>query len=169
MNWLSTHILFLPIWGSLILLAESVKPQVHFVCVWKGWDWSWCYCEEHKEIKRYSVSLCVYRGLATYHSLPSVECWTNCLLCVFSLARMSLGVFLSRPRKINQFTDSCARKYLATNTPVKDTIELIALIMKVFWCLPHFWKLRVNLESSWQNCRIEQDETLCWSQTFKPS
>lgn len=51
---------------------------------------------------------------------------------------MGLGVFLSRPRKINQFTDSGARKYLTTNTPVKDTIELIVLIMKVFLYVPHF-------------------------------
>lgn len=84
--------------------------------------------EEHKGIKRYPVrySLCLQRfGYIPHTSF--CEMLSYYVYYVFlAWLEWTLVLFLGGPRKTNQFTDSDDRKYLVTNTPVKDTVELIS-------------------------------------------
>lgn len=94
--------------------------------------------EKHNGIKRYPLcySVCLQRFGYLTRTLFYVEL---VLYCVFlAWLQWALMFLLGGPRKKNQFTDSGARKYLTTNTPVKDTVELISLIMKVFLYVLHF-------------------------------
>lgn len=117
---------------------------------------------------------CAYRGLTMYSMLLKVKLVTYCV--VLAWVWQTLTYFLRGQIKKKKITESGKtldynfHKILDYKHPMKDTIKLISLLMKMFTYVPLFLKLQVNLESSFEKISgIKQDESIWWSQPFKPN